>query len=419
MKKVFALILAAALLCCLSACGETTPGGTTLPDGQAQYTVHVVDALGQPYTQGVIVRFMENGAQAAMQVVDNTGTAVKVLPEKDYTVEVMLTAADAVCHYDQASAVLSADSTELTIEMAYALSGEPEMLHADGKEHDCYTVDTGCTYVPLTAGERNYFLFAPMEPGAYKVSMAADAGAVGYYGAPHFVQSSSAAEVVDNAFTISVRADMIGTGEVSNAKTVIGVDPAEGAEGGILIIQRIGDPEWSVEDEPWTVYQAQTAPAAWTLPQGAQVRKFDLTASTDTYALVYNEADGFYHLNSADGPLVVMYLTEDPGQYLPCFKYILDHSGLSRYFYDENGKFMKKETYDQCLLQYFPCADEESGLYPLTEDLKYIIQQRGEYVGWWEPDSDGFIFRDDAGKPTPGINYDIAWLFMCGYLEAN
>ena len=55
--------------------------------------------------------------------------------------------------------------------------------------------------------------------------------------------------------------------------------------------------------------------------------------------------------------------------------------------------------------------------YPLTEDLKYIIQQRGEYVGWWDIENNGYMFKDANGNNMTNINAEIAWLFMCCYAE--
>ena len=90
-------------------------------------------------------------------------------------------------------------------------------------------------------------------------------------------------------------------------------------------------------------------------------------------------------------------------------------SGVSKYFYDENGEFVKKEKYDDCLLKYFEIMDEESGLYPLTEDLKYIIQSRGEYSGWFDINNSLYLFKDEQGNKVPGINSEISWLFICCY----
>ena len=153
----------------------------------------------------------------------------------------------------------------------------------------------------------------------------------------------------------------------------------------------------------------------YTLPAGANLMKFDITASTDTYKLVLNETDGFYHLNDANGPLVLMYLGEDV-QYLDCFKTILDHTGVNRYFFDENGEFLRKESYGECLLQYIACMDETKGVYPLTEDLKYILQMEGEDAGWFDTNNSLYLFKDDNGNFVDGINNEISWLFMCCYI---
>ena len=89
---------------------------------------------------------------------------------------------------------------------------------------------------------------------------------------------------------------------------------------------------------------------------------------------------------------------------------------MNRYFFDENGQFLRKENYADCLLQYISCMDEDTGVYPLTEDLKYILQMEGEDSGWFDPNQALYLFRDDNGNQILGINNEISWLFMCGYI---
>lgn len=415
LKRVRALLLAAMLLCSvvlLSACGGGENAG-----GDPTYKVSVVDALGNPYTSGIVVKFLQNGTQAGMQVVGENGVAEKVLPKGDYTVELQFTDSDVEYSYDTTDMTLTAEKTQLQIVLGYSLAAEGQSLHVSGEEHTAYSVSVGCTNVKLDPENRSYFLFAPKEAGTYEFSLMESDAAIGYYGAPHFVQENSAAEVVDNKFTISVRADMIGTSNTGTTVLVIGIDAGEGEA--VLCVERIGDPEWTVEDEPWTVYETTATLSEYKLPAGAKLGEFDLMAASDKYNLVLNETDGFYHLDSADGPLVLFRLGEKSGgsKYLDPFQVILEHSGVSKYFYDEDGNFVKKEKYDDCLLEYFEYMDEESGLYPLTEDLKYIIQQRGDYSGWWDPNESLYLFKDDSGENIPGINNEIAWLFMCCYLE--
>lgn len=426
-KRICAMLLCILMLCStvlLCAC-QSEPKETESSD--AAYKVTVVDGLGNPYTEKIIVKFMQNGTQAAMAVVNAEGAVEKILPKGDYTVEVMSTSSGVECYYDASAAILSADKTELEIVMAYKAGKEYQTIYdptrleenEDGVEInpsvDAPVLNTGSTYVGLENGIRNYFLFAPTEAGTYEFSVSDDAAAVGYYGSPYFIQTTNISEVNDNKFTVSVSSSMIGTGNTGTVVLVIGLDAVDGnTPGCILNVARIGDPERTIEDEPWIIYQTTVALAPYTLGDN-KLKEFDLTAATETYNLVLNGEDGFYHLNSADGPLVLVRLGE-PSKYLESFKKILESSGVNRYFYDEEENFVKKESYSECLNEYIEYMDPEKGVYPLTEDLKYIIQQRGEYTGWWDASGGLYLFRDENGVNIPGINHEIAWLFMCCYV---
>lgn len=403
-KRILALLTA--LVCCaalLSACGGGDPA----------YKVRVVDALGNPYTSGVIVKFMENGAQAGMQVVNGEGVAEKVLPKGDYTVELQFTDSDVNYVYDEAALKLGG-KTELDVVLSYGLGEESQSLHVVDRDYEAFYVSAGCTAIDLNKEKMTYFLFAPTEAGTYEFSLQGSDAAIGYYGAPHFVQQVSAAEVVDNKFTMSIRQDMIGTDNTGTTVLVIGVAAGEG--NAILCIDRTGDPQWTVEDEPWTIYQPTGPMTAYTHDAGKKLVDFDLTAAA--YTLVLGD-DGFYHKDTAEGPLVLVRLGKNSGgsKYLDDFQTILEHSGVSKYFFDDNGEFVKKEKYDDCLLKYFEIMDEKTGLYPLTEDLKYIIQSRGEYSGWFDASKSLYLFKDENGNKLPGINSDIAWLFICCYAQ--
>ena len=402
-KRILALLLAAC--CCmalLSACGETA---------DPTYKVRVVDALGKPYTSGVIVKFMQNGTQAGMQVVNAEGVAEKVLPKGDYTVQLQFTDSDVKYVYDESQLSLTGDKTELEILLSYGLGEESRSLYVTDRDYEAFAISVGCTAITLNPEKMSYFLFTPAEAGTYEFSLVGSDAAIGYYGAPHFVQTQSAAEVVDNKFTMSIRQDMIGTGDTGTTVLVLGVAAGEGDA--VFAIERTGDPQWTVADEPWTIYEGTGPMTAYT-HNGAQLTDFDLTASG--YTLVLGE-DGYYHKDTADGPVVLVRLGKESGgsKYLDDFQTILEHSGVNKYFYDENGDFVKKEKYDDCLLKYFEVMDEKTGLYPLTEDLKYIIQSRGEYSGWFDTTKDLYLFKDENGNKVPGINEEISWLFFCCY----
>lgn len=410
-KRFFALVLALVLLVTLAACGgnageEKTPAVDA--SGNVEYKVTLTDALGNLYHDGIIVKFLQDGQEIAMQVVGDNGVAVKTLPAGDYSVELVYTSADTNYSYDAAAAVVTADAPELTLMISQITALETQTLFADSKEHEAYVVGLGCTNVSLNEG-RTYFLFVPEQAGNYEFGVEGDAAAVGYYGAPHFVQSTSALEVVDNKVQVSVSAGALGN------TLVIGLD-YQGEANCVLTIERIGDAVKTIADEPWHTYQKTVELSPYTLPAGAGLKNFDLTAASDAYNLVLNEADGFYHLDSADGPLVLVRLAGEL-DYMATYKTVLDRTGVVKYFFDENGEFVRKENYTDCLLEYIANADEDDGVYPLTEDLKYIIQQSGDHSGWWDFDGPGYIFLDEGGDKVADINPEIAWLFMCCHIN--
>ena len=402
-------------LCMLTACeGKDISENTSKEEESttADYSVTVTDYFGVPLNSGVVVMFMKDGKQAAMQVADDKGVAVKNLEKDEYTVELKFTDVNAAYSYENTT--LNADKTSATIKLLNTIKGEGETLYAPDGEATAYTVKEGGTAVSLKKG-RNYFMFVPLTAGTYEFTSSDNDYVVGYYGMPSYVQAQSAAEVVDNSFTVSVIESMIGTDDTGTTVIVLGID-AEADGECILSVKRIGDPEHSISDEPWTIYKASTIPAKFTLESGVKLNNFDLTAKTEDYTLVYNEDDESYHLGSKDGKRVYVWLTEEPA-YMASFKTILESVGVNRYFFDEEGNFIKKESYTDCLLGYIECADSEKGVYPLTKDLEYIIKQSGEQNGWWKTDSHGFIFYTSDEQPLPNLNPDIAWLFMCCYAE--
>ncbi len=420
MNKALKITVALVLLCALtlSGCISTQPS-TQLTE--LEYSVTVVNGDGEPYTTGVIVKLLKNGEQVAMQPVSSAGTVEKKLPAGDYTVELQFTGDAADYYYDKTDLTLSADKRLLQIQVFPAAGGEAVTVYDKNGETRAYTVQAGSTYVSLVDGVRNYFLFTPETAGTYVFTTSDPKAVIGNYGYTHYIQANSIAEVTDNTFTMSITKSMVGTG---GNPFVIGVD-ANGISGCVLSIQRTGDPAYSIaENEPWVIYKPTVELSPYTLPEG-ELKDFDITADSDAYTLVFNENDGTYHLNTADGPQVLVRLSKDT-KYLEAISKICVTTGVKKYFYQADGSFLKREDYTECLQTYSNVdkengkpiyVDSKHGVYPLTEDLKYIIQNHGEYVGWWDPDSPGFLFEDENEHKLVGLNPDIAWLFVCCYLE--
>ncbi len=76
-----ALILCAVMV--LGSCGAES--------GEAVYKVSVADANGNAYASGIVVKFMQNGEQIAMQACDENGVAEKTLAKGEYQIELHFT----------------------------------------------------------------------------------------------------------------------------------------------------------------------------------------------------------------------------------------------------------------------------------------------------------------------------------------
>ena len=435
-RKIKALSLAVLMLSCLVLLCACRPApGTTATEGlskTAVYKVKVLGVDGQPATEGVIVRFLKDG-QEQLQKTDASGVATKEMDRGDYTVEIMFIDQSQSYYYDTADLTLSATKTELTVELAYKTE-DPIKLYYGAEEldyYDAYCVNAGRTFVPLAAGGRSYFLFTPREAGVYRLSVVGQTHAVGYYGSTFFIQEHNIGTADGNATLVTVSPNMIGTGDTGTTVFVIGVDNPENAQTNVMLqVERVS--AYVDTSIPVQVYQTTGKLTPWTLPENAVISGFDLTASTDTYALVLDEATGFYHLGSVEGPLVLVCLGEASNSWLnyaASYDTILQTVGVNKYFTDEDGNYTHREDYTQCLVDYIGnrdlatgqytggCVDRASGLYPLTADLMYIIQQNGDYAGWWDISHDGYLFEDINGVSDLSINPEIAWLFMCVFMQ--
>lgn len=436
MKRIKALLLSVLMLCSMAifcACGggdttgatnDNTEGSGTENSGSntVSYSVAVEDALGNPYTEGIVVLFFQNGEQVAMQSVNAEGVATKELEPGDYTVELMITDGTEY-HYEKDNLTLSASVTQLRIEMARPADEEVEYLFADEEEHEAPYLSTGCTYVELEAGVRNYFVFVPLASGIYEFTVHHAEGTIGCYGSPFFVLSESTGTVAgEQSMTVEIKDSMIGSGDGGSTVLVIGVDAGSNTESCVLSVVRIGDCVLSPEEMPWTVYEPTFTPGKYTLPEGATISEFDLTAE---YTLVFNETDGYYHLNAADGPVVLVRMVSEPN-FGVSFGAILAGANVGKYYYDENGTFVKKVLFNDCLMNYLGTLNKGMGtysysdgmlddtyeVYPLTKDLAYILQEFGAYKGWYQTGHAEYLFGS-----LPNVNLDIAWLFMCCYAE--
>ncbi len=409
MKRIGAIFFAVLMLCSValfSACG----GGS-----EAEYKVSVVDGLGNPYTEGVVVKFMQNGTQAGMQIVDANGVATKTLAKGDYTVELQFTDSDVSYTYDAQNAKLSASQTELKLVVNNMLGEKNQPLSAGEGEYTAYFVEHGCTEITLNNADMSYYLFAPTKAGVFQFSLLGSDATIGYYGMPHFVRHDAATEIVDNTFKLSIEEGM-----VNSAIMVIGVGKGEGKA--VLTIQEVAKEDnanqelaWSTD---WEVGHEKSENCKVTV-KGAP-KYFDIKAKTGAYDIVYDEAVGYYRLGQG-GPAILVMLGQNTNPDVQCAGLyemingngVYGGSNISRYFKDDSGKIVKKEKYTDYLLTTFAevgiSAYNEDAYHPLTKDLMYILQNG--LADWWNSASPNYQ------ESFTGANPDYAWLFACCYFQ--
>jgi hypothetical protein len=110
--------------------------------------------------------------------------------------------------------------------------------------------------------------------------------------------------------------------------------------------------------------------------------------------------DGFYHLNSATGPILYV----DLDDVLMSLADATNYGQLKDVIYDGNVAILKVD-YNEAFIAYMDNADPDTMLYPLTEDLITIYKNVGKYQGWYG--EDGWV----------GGELDDAWMFACYYRD--
>lgn len=268
-----------------------------------------------------------------------------------------------------------------------------------------YYIAEGDNAEPLVADVYNYFIFMPDQTGLYQVTTDSAASEVSYWATTSYPYNASS-DIENNTFTINIKR------LIDDMGYVIGV---KGGESCTLTVTRIGD---AVLDESDADYddswqEGLTAPPTKTYTASVTGTMTYVDLASDATA-VYSAADGRYHLNSEDGPVLYVNLGNDAR-----YNWLYDMLGqngdgggaqnLCKYFYDEDNNFIRREKYTEWMLEYITYRDTVYDVYPLTDSLIYMIQNGGGYAGWWDPDSANYRFTD------VDVNLETAWMFAVCY----
>ncbi len=383
-----------------------TEGVTSPADGIA-YTVTVQNPHGPP-AKDIIIKIQKDGEDVALKLIGATGSAVFTLTEDDYTVRLESPSGGAL-HYDTEAARLSAAATELTLTV-YEATGAYQDLSAPSQSGDytrqqAATVGEGPTFVSFVSGEYTYVVFTPSRPGMYEFSCEEEGATLTYHGAPINVFEQPLMETVDGKVSFAIVAGSVGTTPDTTAQFVFRLEgPGNGCT---FVVTRTGDVPKTPNDEPWTVL---TAPADALKPYEGITdgRLTDLDVTDPTLTVVLGD-DGYYHLDTTDGPVVFIRLSS-ANPYMADFKTITDTARICAYLYHEDGTFDRRESYNEVILEYLTVANED-GVVPLNEQLAYVVKTAGDFMGWWNFSEDLDIFGDKLVAPA------IAWLFACAVYQ--
>ena len=371
-----------------------------------EYTVTVADGKGNALS-GIEVVFTKSGAEVAKVTTGKDGKATAKLESGEYHFE--LSGVDS--YYVAVSAEslnASAPAAEVKL-IPYAAN--PEYIYPDDK-NGIYRVNLGSVRVPVAKGEMRYFLFTPAEGAVYKVYTDSDKVEVGYYGGSFYVYPNNTGEMeADGSMKLQVLLSQVGNTLVLGLKsTSASVDECT------LTIEKFSDVQVTIEELEWVPYKPDAVVEKIETPAGYIVgmdlavwTPFDPAATE--IPVYFNEKDGYYHLESADGPVLYVRLGSK-SSYQEALTTIVGTSNLGVYIYDDNGEFVKKERYNEIIDAYAAAADTKYNVYPLTEDLYYVLHKLAD-DGWYDKTSPNYIFSDEGIVVMP-FN---GWLFACVYFK--
>ena len=378
-------------------------GGSDTPGDKISYSVTVVDYDGNPQS-GVRVQIQKNGATQVALVTDANGYVQTEMAPGNYTVSLSGTS----LYYEDKLAVLSASSPDLTIKLASAIKSKPEEYWFGTVRY----LEEGAQYATLQKNVVNYFAFEATRAGVFRFCVTDVTAKLSYQGGSLFwvqdMTNTTDYNPRTNSFTLNWKEGNVG------GTIVIGIT---GADDCIIEVTRISDPKLDATDLPVETYTAKKAPSAFKIAaaQGKKLTYVDLSGKASDYKIVLG-SDGYYHLNSKTGPL--LYMNIGPNAPFHSLYYMagaggngVAGTGIKATIYDENGVAEKRIDFSDCMIKYGECADPTYGVYPLTEDLVYIVQTAGEYYGWWDSSSANFWLSS-----VTNLNPELGWMFAVCYV---
>ena len=226
-------------------------------------------------------------------------------------------------------------------------SGEVEKAEYEVSEMPLVLGDN--TLSLLDTAVTTIYVFEPTETGVY--TFTAPAGAIlGYWGAGSwFLQNP-------NSTTNTYEWTCTGVGQTA----YIGVSGADGSFN--LNVAKTGD--YEVVEIPIVKYENKAELDNFTLPEGAVLGDY-IDVTGDTIITVVLGEDGYYHLNTADGPIILVDMNYQ--DIILSNALLSDRPVMYAYTTDENGNKIKYDIGDA--IKEYEAVMDANGYYPLTDDL--------------------------------------------------
>ena len=400
--------------------GHFFEAGTCKNCGMSEpYGLWISDGLGNPVSN-VFVKIMKGDEQVKMYPYMGEFLSME-LETGTYQIVLDLSQLNGTYTFDESLCVLTPEKRSTSIRLLQTASEETSLFVGYPVELDypAYFVKEGATNVTLTPNDYTFFIFAPEHAAIYTITYEGNANlAISYHGSSFFTQGrdmspdTSCISKYENGLAISIYASEIGGDYVFAIKSTSETSC-------VLKIENAGDPGTRIEDEPWKPYLEDSAMVEKQLNTTVEGTYTAVDLTDLSLKAVYNEADGFYHLGTADGPIIFIDLTDST--YVASIQTICALQRMGEYLYDLNGNLVEKRSYNELFRQYGLFIETEEGdspvndpvRVPLTKKLVEAVQSFGTKNGWWDFDDDLNIFKL-AFSTTP-YNQEYAWLLYCGY----
>lgn len=403
------------------------PNGHSFKDGictvcgvNENMGVWIVDGLGNPM-KDIIVKVMKDGEQIKMYPYKGEFLPLD-LKNGNYTLELDLSSLKGSYTYDKSTCVITPEKPSATVRIFQSVNKKSEEIlyvsYPLDMDYTAYHITEGSYKVTITPNDYTFFIFTPEKAANYVFTYECEAAlSIGYHGSNFFTQGTDLSAdtgdfiKLENGLSASIYASNIGGSFVVSVMST-------GATECILNIRNAGDPGTRIEDEPWTPYLEDEEMVNAQLASKPTGEFTPIDLSDLTLSAVYNTADGYYHLNDANGPILYIDLTTATN-YITSVQVICANQRMGAYIYDSNGKIAEKRSYNELFMQYGMPSDatpvDKAIRVPLTEKLAEAIKAFGNNNSWWKEGSESNIFTP-IHKTEP-YNSEYAWLLYCGIYQ--